>query len=288
MPNEGFFDFYDEDKDQIRWGRILFVVIGLIFVIATIFSTFVIVPAGHRAVVLMLGAVEGRVFGEGFHVIAPFFESVQIMEVRTVKYEATATAATKDLLDVTTQVAVNYHIAPSAVNDIFQTVGLDYENRLIAPAVQEVVKSVTARFDAEQLITQRPVAKQAVDELLAQRLSERSIIVETVSLTDFKYPDKFNQAIIDKQTAIQLKQKAENDLGRIQVEAQQAVAKAEGDARAIQLLQEQLKVSPDFVRYMAVQKWNGILPIVTGGGNMPLIDIPLASFTTAQTPTNTT
>ena len=273
------FNFYDE-KEGLHVGKLAVTLALTIVALIIIFSCYVIVPAGYRGVVLMFGAVEGRVFGEGIHFIIPVAESVQIMEVRTIKYETIAGASTMDLMDVSTEVAVNYHISPTAVNDIYQTVGLDYENRLIAPAVQEVVKSVTANFNAEQLITQRPIIKQQIDDSLMNRLKSRDIIVETVSVTNFTFPSQFNQVVNDKQTAIQLKQKAENDLGRIQVEAQQAVAKAEGDSKAIQLLQEQLKVSPDYVKYLAVQKWNGIMPsVVTGNGAMPFIQVPLGNTT---------
>jgi len=140
--------------------------------------------------------------------------------------------------------------------------------------LQEIVKATTAKYNAEQLITQRESVKTAIEGALKERLVSRGIVVETISITDFQFPGQFNQAIIDKQTAVQLKQKAENDLERIKVEAQQAVAKAQGDAQAIDIINTQLMKSPQFISYKAVTEWNGVLPQVTGSA-VPFVQIPM-------------
>ena len=272
MNKMGF--WIDETDGDLNWGKVVPTLVILVVAVWFVFSSFVIVPAGHRAVVLKLGAVEDRVLGEGFNTITPFIQDAIIMDVRTLKYEVKASAATKDLLDVGTTIAVNYHLTENSVNDVYQTVGVDFEDKLIAPAVQEVVKAITANFEAGNLITERPLVKQQIDEALHERLAPRGIYVETISLTDFTFPEKFNAAIVDKQTAVQLKLKAENDLQRIEVEARQAVAKAEGEAEAIRVINEQLQRSPQYNQYVAVAKWNGIMPLVVGGA-MPLINIPM-------------
>lgn len=262
----------------------LFVVIAALLV-SVVLQGYVIVPAGFQGVLKTFGAVD-TVLSPGFHLKIPFVQDVTLMETRTVKYEAEATAATKDLLDVTTRVALNYHLEVGAVGELYQTVGSDYQERIIVPAVQETVKAVTAKFDAAQLITDRPSVKQEIDEQLATRLAKNKIIVDTISLTDFKYPKEFNDAIISKQTAVQLKQKAENDLLRIEVEAKQARTVAEGqanakieiamaDARAIELINEQLEKSPAYIQFKALDKWNGVLPLVTGGA-VPFVPLNIS------------
>ena len=265
--------WFDDRTGILRFDRLVFVVIMFGIGIWFVFSAFVIIPAGHRGVVLLLGAVQEGILNEGFHVITPFVNSVQVMEVRTLKYEVDSSAATGDLLDVRTKVAVNYHISPTAVNTIFQTVGLDFEGRIIVPAVQEVVKATTAKFDAEKLITQRASVKVQLEDALKSRLGERGLIVETISITDFQFPTQFNQAITDKQTAVQLKLKAENDLERIKVEAQQAIAKAEGDAESIRIINEQLQKSPQYIQFIATQKWDGKLPPLLSGV-LPFVQVP--------------
>ena len=267
------------DSDYFNWKLIGTVIIIIMLVLTAVWST-VIIGAGERGVVLRFGAVEPRILNEGLHIITPFMETVTHMDVRTLKYEVQATAASKDLQDTFTTVAVNFHLDAGQVNTIYQTMGVDYQDRIIAPAVQEVVKASTANFNAEQLITERPKIKLAIEEGLQGRLNQRGIMVESVSITDFKFSPIFAQAIESKVTASQLALKAENDLRRITIEAQQKVAAAQGDAEAIRVIQEQLKSSPQYVQWYAVSRWNGILPTVTSGA-IPLISLPLT--TTAGT-----
>lgn len=256
--------------------------IAVFAILFLLLNPIVIVPAGYQGVVKTWGAATD-VMSPGFNLKIPIAQDIEMMETRTIKYDTPASAATKDLLDVETQIAVNYHLLDGSVSEIYQSVGISYQERLIVPAVQETVKAVTAKFDAEQLVKERAVVKLAIDNNLKERLAERKIIVETVSITDFKFPEKFNQAIIDKQTAVQLKQKAENDLERIKVEAEQARAQAEGqanakieiakaDATAIDIINQQLLKSPTYIDFLAVQRWNGILPAVTGGAT-PFVNI---------------
>ncbi len=255
------------------WRR--YIGIGLIIlVIATLLmKTIVIIGPGERGVLLEFGRVTGDVFGEGLHFIAPFVNVVPIMDVRTQKYESDATAASKDLQDTHTKVALNYHLAPEMVHEIYQTLGIGYADRYVSPAIQEVVKASTAKFNAEELITQRPIVKDAIEEGLKERLNTRGIIVETVSITDFQFSKQFTEAIESKVTAQQLALKAENDLKRIKIEAQQAIEKAKGEAESIKIINEQLEKSPQYIEFLATQKWDGKLPIATGT-TTPFIQIP--------------
>jgi regulator of protease activity HflC (stomatin/prohibitin superfamily) len=154
-----------------------------------------------------------------------------------------------------------------------------YEDRVIAPAIQEAIKASTARYTAEELITKRPLVKDAIETSLKEKLSNHGIIVDSVFLTDFKFSEGFEKAIEDKVTAQQLALKAENDLKRISVEAEQVVAAAKGqaeakltvataEAKAIQLQGESLRQNPEIIRLRAVEKWTGLMPqyLILGSG----------------------
>src|SRR3989442_2733634 len=123
------------NKLKIVAGIITFIVI-----IVVMSESVVVVQAGHRGVVLYVGAVENRVLGEGVHFIVPFAEQVLQLEVRTLKFQADASAASNDLQEVQTTIALNYHISPSQANLIYQQLGVDYADRKIAPTIQESVK----------------------------------------------------------------------------------------------------------------------------------------------------
>jgi regulator of protease activity HflC (stomatin/prohibitin superfamily) len=117
----------------------LIIVAGLVtfvVIIVVMFESVVVVEAGHRGVVLYVGAVENRLL-EGIHFIIPFAEQVVPLEVRTLKFQADASAASNDLQEVQTTIALNYHISPSQANIIYQQLGADYTDRIIAPTIQE-------------------------------------------------------------------------------------------------------------------------------------------------------
>jgi len=134
-------------------GIIVLIIIGVIASAAV-----QIVDAGHRGVLLHWNAVDTTIppLDEGLHFVVPFQDKVVNVEVRTLKYVKSASASSHDLQAVTTEMTVNYHPNPETVHTLYKEVGLNYEIRIIAPAIEEVVKQVTANYDAEELITKRP------------------------------------------------------------------------------------------------------------------------------------
>jgi len=209
------------------------------------------------------------------------------MEIRTLKFVKATSAASKDLQTVSTEITVNYHPAPASVNSLYQTVGLDYENRVITPTVEEVVKQVTANYNAEELITKRPQVKSDIEADISTRLSEFFIVTEIVSITDFQFSALFAQAIESKVEAEQKAFKAENDLKRIEVEARQHeaqavgiaaanIAQANGEAEAINIINQALANNPQYLEWLKTQAWDGKLPLVVGEGGTPFISIPVS------------
>jgi prohibitin 2 len=257
-----------------------------VFIIIILAESVVIVQAGHRGVVLYLGAVEDRVLGEGMHFIVPFAEQVIQLEVRTLKYQAEASAASNDLQEVQTVIALNYHIDPSDANAIFQQLGADYSDRIIAPTIQESVKASVAKFNAEELITKRETAKGVIADAIRNTLSDRDIVVETVFITDFKFSQAFADQIEQKVVAFQEFLTEQNNLRAIQVIANQTVvqaeaqaraniAKANGESQAIRIINEQLRQNPQYLQWQGINRWNGQLPYSLGtGGVVPFFQLP--------------
>lgn len=229
-------DGYSNDKTEFSGRQFApYLILGILFLFIAIASTSAIktIGAGERGVVLRFGAVTGKILPEGLSIITPFVESVAKMDVKTEAYEAEASAASNDLQDVRTSVTVNYRLDPGEVDTVYQRLRRDYERRILAPAVQESVKAVTATFSAEQLITERPSVKSDIEEAINDRLFTNGIILETLSITNFTFSASFTNAIESKVEALQSALKAENDLVRIQTEAQQREAVASGEANAI-------------------------------------------------------
>ena len=163
-------------------GCIIGVVLIFTSIIAGLFTT---VPAGSRGVVIRFSAVTGGILNEGLQTKLPFIDSVEKMSVQTQKYEADSLAVTNDLQDVSTTIALNWHLDPGMAAEVYRTLGLEFIDRIAAPAIQETIKQVTAKFNAEDLILRRDEVKGTITDSLSNRLFERGIITETVWITNF-------------------------------------------------------------------------------------------------------
>jgi len=263
-------------------GIIVLIVIGVL-----VAASVQIVDAGNRGVLRHWSAVDTTVppLDEGLHFVVPFQDSVVNIEVRTLKFVKETSAASKDLQTVSTEVTVNYRPSPDSVHILYKEVGLEYESRIIQPAIEEVVKQITANYDAAELITKRPQVKADIEQEITTRLNEYNIHTDVVSITNFKFSSLFDRAIESKVEAEQKAQKAENDLIRIEVEARQLEAQAEGlaaaniaeasgEAEAIKIINQALAQNPFYLEWLKTQAWDGKLPLVVGEGSTPLIQIP--------------
>jgi regulator of protease activity HflC (stomatin/prohibitin superfamily) len=262
--------FFQGKVKSALW--IFIAVIVLLFI-----NPFVIIGAGERGVVLNFGAVQDRVLDEGIHFRIPIMQRVVRIDVRVQKSQTDAAAASKDLQETHSTIALNYHLLPDKANWVYQKIGVLYKERIIDPAVQEVVKAVTARYTAVMLITQRETVRHEIKELLKQRLVAYNILVDDFSIINFQFSKQFMQAIEAKQTAEQLAMKAQRDLERIKIEAEQKIAQAKAEAEALRLQKE--NVTPQLVRLRqieaslrAIEKWDGHMPKVTSGA-IPFIDV---------------
>jgi regulator of protease activity HflC (stomatin/prohibitin superfamily) len=254
------------------------VIIFLIIVVFGLFKPWVQIGAGERGIVMNFGAVQDKVLNEGIHFRVPVMQRIIKMDIKIHKVVTDAASASSDLQDVALSVALNYHVIPDKANLVYQTIGVEFKERMIDPAIQEVMKAVSARYTAEELITKRPAVSAEMQESLTKRLLLSNISVDAFSIVSFSFSKIFTDAIEAKQTAEQNALKAERDLDRIKVEAQQTIAAATAEAEALRL--QKMNISPDLIELRkieanlkAIEKWNGILPQVTGAGAVPFIGV---------------
>lgn len=269
----------NEIKKMLKPGQWKGLLIGAAIIMTIfVFKPWVQIGAGERGVVQNFGAVQEVVLGEGLHFIMPIVQTVIVMDVKIQKAMTDAASSSSDLQDVDLSVALNYHIMPDKANVVYQTIGTQFKERIIDPAIQEVMKAVSARYTAEELITKRPAVSTEMKEALATRLIVSNISVDAFSIINFSFSETFTEAIEAKQTAEQNALKAKRDLDRIKVEAQQTIAAATAEAEALRL--QKMNISPDLIELRkieanlkAIEKWNGILPQVTGAGAIPFIGV---------------
>lgn len=261
----------DYDKVKMKkTGKIVLVVVIVIAVAILALSSFVTIPAGHTGVVTQFGAVSQTVLSEGLHFKIPFISQVIKIDNRVLKTEVSSTSASKDLQTVSSTIALNYRVDKPNSAELYKNVGVAFENVIINPAIQECVKAVTAKFTAEELITQRQLVGDQMKELLAQKIGTYGLDIEIFNIISFEFSEEFNSAIEAKQTAQQNALKAEQDLARIKVEAEQQIEKARAEAESYKL--KNLEITSDTLAMEWINKWDGKLPKVASDGQS-ILDI---------------
>jgi prohibitin 2 len=221
-------------RDQRRYTgyKIGGAVATAIAVIGILMASFFTIPAGHSGVILRFGKVQSTT-SDGLHARLPIIDKIVVMSVQTQKYEEAASSATKDLQDVQTTIAINYKLDPAGVGDVYRKLGEKYIEKIAAPAVQEIVKEITAKYLAEDLILKRSDVKTEIAVALTNRLKEWHIMTEIVNITNFEFSSQFTASIEAKVIASQKVLEAENRLRQVEVEARMAEQKAKGEAAAV-------------------------------------------------------
>jgi regulator of protease activity HflC (stomatin/prohibitin superfamily) len=254
----------------------------IVLVMAAIFWPFVSVHAGHVGVVVLFGQVQDAVLAPGMHVVNPMAHVID-MDVRQYQYPIEGEVGTKDLQSVHGKVIVNYHPTPELMGRLYSNFGAKYDEIIIAPAVQDRMKAVTPHYNAEELVTKRADVSRQIKAAVTDAVRERSkglLVVDDVVVSDFGFAQSFKKAIEDKQVAEQLALKAERDLQRIKVEAEQRVATAKAEAETFRLKSQQ--ITPQMLQMEAVQKWDGVLPQIIGGSAVPFIQLPMKTAKAAE------
>lgn len=269
-------------------GKIVASVVIILAIVIVILNSFTAVTAGHSGVVTTFGKVSDTVLTEGLHFKIPFVQKIVLVDNRVLKAEADCSSASKDLQTVRSTIAVNYKVMNTYSASVYKNIGMDYESVIIIPAVQECVKAVTARFTAEELITNRQNVSDLMSEQLKDKIGSYGIDVQIFNIISFDFTEEYNAAVEAKQTAQQNALKAEQDLQRIKVEAEQTVAEAQAEAEAYRLKSEQ--ITPEILLMSYIDKWDGKLPTVAGENGSTLIDITalLEQIEKEDKPTSTT
>jgi prohibitin 2 len=248
------------------------------FIFLFLHLSFTEVGSTERTIVTKYGRV-ASMLAPGAHFINPVTDRVYPVSVQTHTVKPAEDAASRDLQIVHTQITLAYHFEPDHVDYIFTQLADNsenaVENKVIIPAILEAIKSNTAQYDAQQLITERPKVRDGIEAFVVERLKPYHIVAETVSITDFNFSKEFNDSIEAKVTAQQHAEKAQNDLTRIKVEAEQKVAQAQAEAKSLEVQRQQ--ITPELLQLRTIEmmreKWDGHMPQFIGGGSVPMLDV---------------
>jgi regulator of protease activity HflC (stomatin/prohibitin superfamily) len=273
---------YESSEYRLPKPRNLGIIAALVILFIIFWGTFVIIPAGSRGVVLWWGSVEKRIMGEGLNFKVPVTETVIKVDVRVQPHPfKEIDASSKEYQIVKMTGMMNFHIDPSFVNDLYQKVGLDFADKVIDPAFNDFVKEVVPTYPIGEILPKREEIRQTAMKKLGNNLSRYHIIVDDIYFANIRFSPEYEKAIEAKQVAQQQVETQKQILAQREIEAQQKVATAKGEAESILVVaQGQAKanevlsssITPILVNYKSIERWNGVLPQVSGGA-IPFIQL---------------
>lgn len=270
MANQNSFEQNQLRKKMTR-RMVVLGIVGAFAAFLLLAQTFYVVPAGYVGVVTRWGAVN-RVVAPGLGIKIPLVEAVHRMSVQTQKDEIEASSASSNLQTVSAIIAVNYHLDGPFASQVFQSVGRNYQQLVVAPAIQNAFKSATAKYTAENLIKQREQVRIDAETELQAQLEQYHIVVENFNIINFDFSPEYNASIEEKQVMEQNVQTAKLELEKARVSAEQKVVEAQAQADAQKALQDTGALTPEYLQYLFLTKWDGTLPQVMSGAT-PVFDI---------------
>src|SRR5216683_2076797 len=278
-----------------RWGLGAAAIVSVLLVFG-IFTSSSTVQAGHVGVVTTFGSVEPVVLQPGFHFVLPFAQRIVQIDTRISPHTfKEIDAASQELQTVKLTGTMNYHLDAARAYELYQNVGLEFAANIIDPAFSDFIKEVVPQYRVTDILIKRDEIRTLARQKLGDNLSRYGIIVDDIYISDIAFSTDYQAAIEKKQTAQQAVETERQILEQKRVQADQAVAEADGKARATVASAmgeadanraRTDSISPQLIDYLRWTKWDGRLPMFQGG-QQPLVSIPLDSTTagTTQQPT---
>lgn len=255
----------------------------LLSLIVLLLGSYVVIPTGHTGIVVTFGNVEDKTLEAGLHFKMPY-QDVVVMDNRTQKKVVEMACFSSDIQEVAVTYSLNYQINKENAQNIYRSIGADYYNIVMEPRVQEAVKSVIAKYSAENLIASREDISRQIYDILDDELEAYNIVVINTAVENLDFSDAFTNAVEEKQVAEQQKLKAqiEQDQKNLEAEAaaQREVIAAQADAEVTKIQAEVAEFAGEkeaevnrkladtltdtLVKYYYSQKWDGKLPEIVG------------------------
>ena len=267
-----------DEYGDLRIGTLVGIGVIVLFVLITIFSSFTMVRSGEVGLKVRFGKIQDVQIDEGFNFKIPYVEKIVKVNIKVQKSEVETNAASKDLQDIDTKIAVNYRVDGTKASSLYKNIGNDYDEKVLEPSIQESIKAVISQYTAEEAITKRDEVSILCMEVLQEKVAKYGLIIDNFNIINFNFSAAFNAAIEAKQVAEQEVLKTKQELEKTKIEAEQKVAEAQAEAEALKLQKEQitddlLELRKIEAQIKAIEKWNGQLPTYNLGDSVPFIDL---------------
>lgn len=218
-------------KPLAKFSVVSVVTGAFLAILLTFFGCIASVDTGHVGVVKTFGKVEDYTFDSGFHLKAPWNSVTQINN-QVQKTTIELPCFSSDIQEVNTTYTVNYQIARGNAQNLYRDIGVNYLETVVNPTIQETVKTIIARYTAEELISKRAEVAVEIETLLTTNLARYNIDVSSTAIENMDFTDSFTAAVEAKAVAAQQKLQAQIEQDRLTMEAQQAAERAKVEAAA--------------------------------------------------------
>ncbi|QDZ24625.1 prohibitin [Chloropicon primus] len=226
------------------------------------------VEGGHRAIVFnRVVGIKNDVYAEGTHLMVPWFERPIIYDVRLRPQQISSATGTRDLQTVNITLRVLSRPKPTALPQVYRTLGLNYENRVLPSIITETLKSVIAQYNASQLLTMREAVSAEVRRRLTTRASYFNIDVDDVSIKELTFGKDYTQAVESKQVAQQEAERAKFWVERAEQEKKSAIIRAQGEAESAKLIGKAIANNPSFITLRKIEAARHIGQVISRSNN---------------------
>ncbi len=280
--------FTTEKKDENNGGKgvatLVTIALIVVLVLIMLFNSFTVVHEGFIGVKYQFGKIVASDLTAGLNFHIPFIESIEEVDIREQIYSVVTDAYTSDTQTVNQlQLKVNYYYDPSQLSDLIRSIGIkNVEAKLLVPNVAKITKDEIGKVQAEKLVQNRSDVQNAIYAVVKETLAPNGIVVTAFAIENLTFDDAFEQSIQAKVIAAQDALKMQNKTAEKEEEAKQLVIaaeaaaeaqkiQAEAEAYAIQVVQEQIAQSPNYIDYLKISNWNGVLPQAIGTEVNPFI-----------------
>ena len=262
-----FDDFDEEEKKALKkLGKGILIGVVVVLLIIIFFASFTTIKSGEVGLKVRFGKIVDSSMNEGVNFKIPFVEKIVKVNIKVQKVELETESSSKDLQTIKTKLAVNYRIANNKATSLYKTVGKNYEETVLVPAIQESIKAVYSQYTAEQMITVRNEVSDKCLEELQSKMEKYGIVIEDFNIIDLDFSEAYNQAIEEKQVAEQKVLTAQQELEKTKIEAEKKLVEAEATKKANELLKQTL--TDEVIAKQFIEKWNGQLPTTYAGNDI--------------------